>query len=261
MISSLQNPSIKQIRKLHLVKGRREQNLCLIEGTHLLETAIEVNCSLDTVYFTEDWRERHLQLSKNAVKRAKRVETVTPEVLTSIATTLHPDGVIATLVRENLQPPISDSWQLGLVLERLQDPGNLGTIIRTAVATGVGGVWLSEDSVEIDNPKVLRSSAGEWFRVPLVVEADLVSAVKNYQKQGVRAIATLPTARKTYWDVDFSRPTLLLFGNEGAGLSPELAALADESVRIPLMGAVESLNVAIATAVILYEARRQRVPT
>ncbi|MEG3435813.1 RNA methyltransferase [Pannus brasiliensis CCIBt3594] len=257
MISSQQNPAIKQIRKLHRVKERREQNLCLIEGTHLLETVFQVNGSLDTVCFTEDWRERHPRLVESAVQRARRVETVTPEVLASIATTVNPDGVIATIVRENLQPPVRNPLQIGLVLERLQDPGNLGTIIRTAVATGVDGVWSSADSVEIDNPKVLRSSAGEWFRVPMGGESDLVSLVKDYQKRGVRAIATLPTATKTHWEIDFTRPSLILLGNEGAGLSAELAGLADEAVRIPLMGGVESLNVAIATAVILYEARRQ----
>jgi TrmH family RNA methyltransferase len=143
------------------------------------------------------------------------------------------------------------------VLDRIQDPGNFGTIIRTAVATGVDGVWLSSDSVEIDNPKVLRSSAGEWFRVPLVVSTDLRGIVREYQKQGVRAIATLPTATVNHWHLDFTRPFLLLIGNEGGGLSPELAEIADDAVKIPLFGGVESLNVAIATAVILYEARRQ----
>jgi TrmH family RNA methyltransferase len=257
MISSPRNPSIKQIRKLHRVKERREQNRCLIEGTHLLETACGVDCSLDTVCFTENWRERNPSLAEKASRRAKRIEIVTPEVLASIATTVNPDGAIATIVRDNIHPPVRDPLQIGLVLERLQDPGNLGTIIRTAVATGIDGVWLSADSVEIDNPKVLRSSAGEWFRAPMVVSDALPSVVRNYQKRGVRAIATLPTATRDHWDVDFASPALLLIGNEGAGLSRELADLADESVRIPLLGGVESLNAAIATAVILYEAKRQ----
>jgi RNA methyltransferase, TrmH family len=257
MISSLQNPAIKQIRKLHRGKERREQNLCLIEGTHLLETAIAVNGSLDTVCFTEDWQKQHPNLAEKVELRAKRVETVTAEVLASIATTVHPDGVIATIARENLHPPPRNPLQIGLILERLQDPGNFGTIIRTAVATGVDGVWISSDSVEIDNPKVLRSSAGEWFRVPLVVSTDLRGIVQEYQKQGVRAIATLPTATVNHWHLDFTRPFLLLIGNEGGGLSRELAEIADDAVKIPLMSGVESLNVAIATAVILYEARRQ----
>jgi len=237
MISSVQNPLIKQIRKLHRTRERQEQNLSLIEGTHLLETALAVNCSLETVFYTEKWRQRQGELAQKLQNQAKRVEIVSPEVLASLATTVNPDGVIATISRHHLHPTPQNPLQLGLVLERLQDPGNLGTIIRTAVATEVQGIWLSLDSVEIDNPKVIRSSAGEWFRSPLV--------------------ATLPTATKNHWEIDFTRPTLILLGNEGAGLSPQLATLADETVKIPLFGGVESLNVAIATAVILYEARRQ----
>ena len=257
MISSVQNPLIKQIRKLHRTRERQEQNLSLIEGTHLLETALALNCSLETVCYTEKWQQRQGELAEKLPNQAKRVEIVSPEVLASLATTVNPDGVIATISRHHLHPVPQNPLQLGLVLERLQDPGNLGTIIRTAVATEVQGIWLSLDSVEIDNPKVIRSSAGEWFRSPLVVESDLSALVKKYQAQGVKAIATLPTATKNHWEIDFTRPTLILLGNEGAGLSPQLATLADETVKIPLFGGVESLNVAIATAVILYEARRQ----
>jgi TrmH family RNA methyltransferase len=257
MISSLQNPLIKQIRKLHRTRERQEQHLSLIEGTHLLETALAVNCSLETVCFTQKWQQKYGQLGENLQHKAKRVEIVSPEVLASLATTVNPDGVIATISRTPIHPLATHPLKLGLVLERLQDPGNLGTIIRTAVATEVQGIWLSADSVEIDNPKLIRSSAGEWFRSPLLVESDLSALVKKYQSQGVKAIATLPTATKNYWEIDFTRPTLILLGNEGAGLSPQLAALADETVKIPLADGVESLNVAIATAVILYEARRQ----
>ena len=118
----------------------------------------------------------------------------------------------------------------------MQDPGNLGTIIRTSVATGIDGLWLSQDSVALDNPKVLRSSAGEWFRLKMGVTDNLTQVVSNYRQQGVQVIATLPQATKTYWQIDFTLPTLILLGNEGAGLSPELIALATERVQIPLQG-------------------------
>ncbi|MBR8829904.1 MAG: RNA methyltransferase [Chlorogloea purpurea SAG 13.99] len=257
MISSLQNTLVKQVRRLHRSKGRREENLFLIEGTHLLQTACESNCSLEILCFTEKWRQLYPQLSENGEKISKRVELVTTEVLGAMATTVNPDGVIAVIARGHVHPSIVSPLRLGLVLERIQDPGNLGTIIRTAVATGVDALWLSGDSVEIDNPKVLRASAGEWFRVPIAVREDLSSLIEDYKKEGVRIIATLPTAQKTYWEIDWTVPSLIVVGNEGGGLSRELVSLCDEGAKIPLANGVESLNVGIATAVILYEARRQ----
>ncbi len=257
MITSLQNPLVKQMRKLHRAKERREQNLFLLEGTHLLEAACEVGFTLATLCFTPQWQQRYPQLWENASRLAKRAEVVTPEVLEAIATTVHPDGVLATATRLLEKSPSLTHWHLGLLLECLQDPGNLGTLIRTAAATEIDGIWLSEDSVELDNPKVLRSSAGAWFRVPLAVTSNLSDLVKSYQRQGVQVIATRSQAARTYWQVDFTRPTLILLGNEGAGLSAELLSLADQTVSIPLAGNVESLNVAIAAALLLYEAKRQ----
>lgn len=260
MISSLQNPLVKQIRLLHRPKGRREHHLFLIEGTHLLETACEVDSSIMTVCFTLSWQEQHLRLSEQIVKKAKRIEIVTPEVLGALATTVHPDGVIATVERNLLQQDITPkNLRLGLILERIQDPGNLGTIIRTAAATEVDQIWLSQDSVDLDNPKVIRASSGEWFRLPMTVSENLGDVIQDYRSQGVQIIATLPDATKLHWEIDYTQPTLIILGNEGAGLSESLTQRADHAVKIPLTGQVESLNVAIATAVILYEALRQRM--
>lgn len=258
MITSLQNPLVKQIRKLHRAKGRHEQNLLLLEGTHLLETACQINCSLVTMCYTSQWQERYPKLCQNALECAQRTEIVSSEVLQAIATTVHPDGVVATVSRSIKNPPNLSKLELGLVLERLQDPGNLGTIIRTAVATGVDGLWLSDDSVEIDNPKVLRSSAGAWFRLPMIIQPNIKELLQNYQAQGVQIVATLAKANKTYWEIDFNHPTLILLGNEGAGLSDDLVAIADQQVRIPLGEEIESLNVAISSALLLYEAKRQK---
>ena len=258
MITSLQNPLVKQMRKLHRAKERRKQNLILLEGTHLLESACGVNYSLVTVCCTPAWQESHPQLWENASSRCQRAEVVTPEILSSIATTVHPDGVVATAPQRTV-PTYLNNIQLGLVLERLQDPGNLGTIIRTATAADADGLWLSADSVDLDNPKVLRSSAGEWFKLPMSVAANLLAVVKDYQAQGGQVIATLPQASLTYWEVDFTRPSLILLGNEGAGLSQELISVADRQVKIPLARGVESLNAAIAAALLLYEAQRQRL--
>lgn len=263
MLTSTQNPLVKEIRKLHQAKGRREQELFLLEGTHLLEEACAVDYPLVTVCCTPDWLETHDSLWQDAASRCQRAEVVSPEVLKAIATTVQPDGVVATAKR-NMAPNSGASQampvvtSLGLALETVQDPGNLGTIIRSAVATGAERLWLSTDSVDIDNPKVLRASVGQWFRLPVTVSPDLNDVVDQCQAQGIQVVATVPDATSTYWDIDLRCPTLILLGNEAAGLKADLAVRANQQVKIPLRPEVESLNVAIAAALMLYEAQRQR---
>lgn len=258
ILTSSQNPLIKQIRKLHRGKEREKQNLLLLEGTNLIKAACAVNYGLETVCCTLQWQENHLQLWPEILRLAARVELVSTEILQAIATTVNPDGIVATAPRKTGQTPNIKTIKLGLAIDRLQDPGNLGTIIRTAVAAGVDGLWLSEASVGFDNPKVLRASVGEWFRLPMATGCNLQDLVTTCQQQGIQIVATLPQASKTYWSIDYNRPTLILLGNEGAGLSTEIIALAQEHIQIPLMSNVESLNVAISAALIVYEARRQK---
>lgn len=256
MLTSLQNPLVKQIRKLHSTKERHKQQLFLLEGTHLLEEACAVDYPLDVVCCTPQWEQTHPQLWQVACNQCNRAEIVSTEVLAAIATTVQPDGVVATAKRGEQENQVPWSG-LVLAVETLQDPGNLGTIIRTAAAAGASGLWLSDDSVDLDNPKVLRASAGQWFRLNKAVSEDLKATVQQCQQAGMQVIATLPTASLTYWDVDWQKPSLILLGNEGAGLSDDLAAMADTQVKIPLSPGVESLNVAIAAALMLYEAQRQ----
>ena len=258
IITSIKNPLIKQIRKLHRHKEREKQNLLLLEGTNLITAACQVDYKLDIIFCTDRWRENYQQLCLTFSNRGTRIELVSLEVLKAVATTVNPDGVIATAPRRVRTKPVSWSTNLGLAIERLQDPGNLGTIIRTAVATEVDSLWLSQESVDIDNPKVLRASVGEWFRLPIATQQDLAAVVQQHQQQGIQVISTTLEATKNYWELDFKRPSLVLLGNEGAGLSKHLINLADEKVKIPLSNGVESLNVAIATALLLYEAKRQR---
>ncbi|MEC4819882.1 MAG: RNA methyltransferase [Scytonema sp. PMC 1069.18] len=257
MLTSLQNSLVKQIRKLHSTKERHKQNLFLLEGTHLLEEACAVHYPLEAVCCTPDWQATHPSLWEKASHLGERAEIVSEEVVKAIATTVQPDGVVATAKRgyRAMSVPFTG---IVLGLETVQDPGNLGTIIRTASAAGASGLWISEDSVDLDNPKVLRASAGQWFRLPTEVSPDLRATVQQSKQVGMQVVATLPTANLTYWEVDWHKPSLLLLGNEGAGLSAELANMADVQVKVPLNPDVESLNVAITAALMLYEAQRQK---
>jgi RNA methyltransferase, TrmH family len=256
MLTSLQNSLVKQIRKLHSAKERHKQELFLLEGTHLLEEACAVNYPLEVVCCTPNWQAANPKLWEDVCSQCDRVEIVSDEVLEAIANTVQPSGVVATAKRGSLVVDMPYTGVL-LALETVQDPGNLGTMIRTAAAAGASGLWLSEDSVDLDNPKVLRASAGQWFRLPMAVSPDLKNTVSEAKQAGMQVIGTLTSASLTYWEVDWHKPSLILLGNEGAGLSPELAAMADISVKIPLSPGVESLNVAIAAALMLYEAQRQ----
>jgi TrmH family RNA methyltransferase len=257
MLTSLQNTLVKQIRKLHSSKERHKQQVFLLEGTHLIEEACALNYPLAVVCCTPEWQIGHPVLWSQALVLCERAEIVSEEVLKAMATTVQPDGIVATAKRGY---PLKEVPFTGIVLalETIQDPGNLGTIIRTAAAAGASGLWISEDSVDLDNPKVLRASAGQWFRLAMAVSSDLKAIAKQATLMGMQIVATLPSANLTYWELDWRKPSLVLLGNEGAGLSPDLAAMADWQVKIPLSSGVESLNVAIAAALMLYEAKRQR---
>jgi len=259
LLSSVQNPTIKQTRKLQQAKHRRSQQLFLLEGTHLIEAACAANYPLETLFYTPNWQQQYSQLWQQAVSRSRRSQPVDDRVLAAIATTANPDGVVATAIP---QPPILPPFPfsgVGLALEAVSDPGNLGTIVRTAAAARVCGLWLSDNSVDLYAPKVLRASAGAWFRLPVAVEPDLGSLVQRCRRDNIQVVATLASGDRTYWDIDWCRPSLVLLGNEGRGLSPELVEMATHRVRIPVAEGTESLNVAIAAATIAYEALRQQV--
>lgn len=258
MLTSLQNPLVKQIRKLHQAKYRREQQLFLLEGTHLLKEACAVKWPLVAVCCVRQWQQKQEELLLQVRQQTQQIELVSRDVLQAIATTVQPDGVVAIAQSRALTNQSLHLNRLGLVLETVQDPGNLGTMIRTAAAAGAEGLLLSSNSVDLENPKVLRASAGQWFRLPMAVSSNLEAEIWQSKNRGMQIVATQPDAALTYWDINFRIPTLILLGNEGAGLSDSLIQLADQRVSIPLSADVESLNVAIAAALLLYEARRQR---
>jgi TrmH family RNA methyltransferase len=257
MLTSLQNPLIKQLRKLHQTKQRRLQQRFLLEGTHLIEEANRHQYPLDVLCYTPAWGDRHPQLLTQL--QAQRTEVVSEDVLNALATTVNPDGVIATAPQTPPSPPQLLPSGVGFALEHLQDPGNLGTLIRTAVAAEIDGLWLSEDSVDRTSPKVLRASAGTWFQMPITPCENLLETVQDYQSQGVQVVATCLDSPVTYWDVNWKPPSLILLGNEGAGLSSPLLELADVQVTIPISPNAESLNVAIAAALLAFDVRRQRL--
>ena len=258
MLTSLKNPWVKQLRKLHQAKYRRSQQQFLLEGTHLVQEAIATHYPLVAVCATQHWQDRHPELWRQLQTNVDRQMLVSPEVLGAMATTSTPDGVIAVACQQAYPPGTQTAPKLGIALETLQDPGNLGTVIRTAAAVGSDGLWLSEGSVDLTHPKVLRASAGQWFRVPKQMTPDLYLQLSAWKDMGCQVLATAAEGALPYWEMDLKLPTVLVLGNEGAGLSSEVIAAASQVISIPMHRTVESLNVGVAAAVILFEALRQR---
>jgi len=264
-VTSRRNPLVKQLRMLHESRGRREQGLLLLEGTHLLQEAVRLGLKPRDVLATASWLADHGELVA-ALPQGCSWRLVSGEVLEAVATTQHPDGVVASLPQSFAADPGTASFVLAL--DGIQDPGNLGTLMRTALAAEVGALWLA-DGADPFQPKVLRASAGAALALPLMRESrqelaerlqaatvaglQVVVAVRPENGAGVAQAAPLP-----YWRLDWTRPTVLLLGNEGAGVSAELQALASQRVTIPHSPAVESLNVAVAAAPLLLERLRQQ---
>ncbi|MFN7895227.1 MAG: TrmH family RNA methyltransferase, partial [Cyanobacteriota bacterium] len=239
--------------------GRSRQGLLLLEGTHLVQEVLRLRLQPELLLATPAWCEGHRDLLASLPAGTQRRQA-TAAVLEAAASTRHPDGVLLTLA-----PPLpatphacNEAPALVLALDRLQDPGNLGTLLRTALAAGVQQVWLGEGA-DPHSPKVLRASAGAALELPLLRLSSeaLVSRVERARQDGWQIVATAATAPKPYWQLDWCQSTLLLLGNEGAGLAAPLLALADQRVSIPHSAAVESLNVAVAAAPLLLERLRQ----
>ena len=258
-ITSRRNPLVKRLRELHHASGRLEQQRLLLEGTHLLEEALRLGLAPDGLLATLSWLERHGALLA-ALPSATIWREVSAEVLEAAATTRHPDGVIATLPWTLPAPPPSPpAPAFALLLDNVQDPGNLGTLLRTALAAGVEQIWLGEGA-DPWQPKVLRASSGASLalRIARFSAAKLLERLQEARSAGITVVGTVARGGEPYWSHDWQGPTVLMLGNEGAGLSPELLARADRLLSLPHSAAVESLNVAVAAAPLLLERERQR---
>ncbi|SAY38923.1 TrmH family RNA methyltransferase [Candidatus Synechococcus spongiarum] len=251
LITSRRNPLVKQLRQLHTARGRREAGLLLLEGTHLLEEVLGHGLSLQQVVFTQRWGEHRPTLLAQIPLCLQ--QPVSDGVLEAVATTVHPDGVVATALLP--QAPWPRQPRFLLALDHVQDPGNLGTLLRTAVAAGVAGVVLAH-CADPWQPKVLRAAAGASFAIPIRQVSNLEPVLVEACGQGLRTMATCVAGGLPYTQLDWSLPSLLVLGNEGAGLSTEVVSRCQVAVSIPHSDAVNSLNVAVAGALLLFERLR-----
>lgn len=266
MITSTSNVKIKRL--INLRKKRRardEEGVFLTEGLRMLQEIPEGE--LLEIYVTEKFYEKEKNLVEERCRESRcRRELLTEAVMAYASDTQHPQGVLC-VVRQRRGIGLEGilrgrqtetACPLLLLLDNLQDPGNLGTIFRTGEAAGVTGIIMSRDCVDIYNPKVIRSTMGSVFRMPFWYAEDLTGAIQDMKVQGVTTYAAHLGGDCDYDEPDYRKPSAFFIGNEGNGLRDEVAELADYYLKIPMAGKVESLNAAIAAAVLMFEAGRQR---
>ena len=211
------------------------------------------------VYVSETFADKQKE-EINRLKDRRKLEYLSDHVFQYVSDTKTPQGILC-VVRQCaycLEDILEAEDAHLLVLDNLQDPGNLGTILRTAEGAGVTGIIISKESVDIYNPKVIRSTMGSIYRVPFVYVEDLKEAIAKVKAHGIFTYAAHLDGKNSYDKEDYTKKTAFLIGNEGNGLRKEIADLADTWIRIPMQGQVESLNAAIATSVLMFETARQR---
>jgi TrmH family RNA methyltransferase len=260
-ISSLQNPRIKQLVKLRDRRPRDEAAVFLVEGYREIRRALEKGVALRELYFSPDWflGENERALIAQAESAGAQLLELTKDAFAKVAYRERPDGLLA----------IAPQWQRSLddlklptnpfllVVEAIEKPGNLGTILRSADAAGCNAVIVCDPVTDIFNPNVVRASTGVLFSVPLVV-TESVEVRKWLKTHAIRAVATTPAATEIYTEVDLRGPLAIVMGSEQYGLSEFWLQNSDMTVRIPMAGQADSLNVAMATIITLFEAVRQR---
>lgn len=291
MITSISNQKVKDLIRLReKSRTREEEKIFLVEGPRMAE---EIPAEwIDCLYISESYEKKHGEQTAAYTNAGIRIEMLSDDVFARVSDTKTPQGVLAAVhmqeysfadilgvkkaaahthvQRSFMQDPFDGHFAakdssagrarlpLVLVLDNLQDPGNMGTVFRSAEAAGASGILMSKDCVDVYNPKVIRSTMGAIFRLPFFRTDNLPAAVKELKAGGLRVYAAHLEGRRTYDGEDYRRGCAFLIGNEGNGLRPEVAECADCRIRIPMEGCTESLNAAVAASILLFEAARQR---
>ena len=259
VISSKDNEVIKNIRKLKEKKYRDSANEYIVEGIKMIEEAIEENANIKTIVVCEECTKDGTIEPKLLYKIAKyECIYVTEKVFMAITDVTNPQGILAVIEKQSSEDKIKYTEDVIVVLDGIQDPGNLGTILRTVDSVGLTQIILSKNSVDAYNPKVVRSTMGAIFRVNIIEAEDIVETLKNIKKNKFKIVATSLQTNESIYSISYDKKVIVI-GNEANGISKEIIDLADEKVKIPMLGKTESLNASVATGVILYEYIRNKI--
>lgn len=269
MITSTSNNQVKHIINLNKkAKERKSSKEFVVEGIRMVKEAPKER--IVKVYVSENYYKDNEKLILDLINQ-DRLEIVDNTVFCKMSDTQTPQGIMAVVAMDNksLEDIVlvkntdkdlnNHKAPLLICLENLQDPGNLGTIIRMAEGAGATGVIMSSNTVDVYNPKTIRSTMGSLYRVPFVYVEDFYETISKLKDLGINTYAAHLKGENVYTGPDFTKATAFLIGNEGNGLTDKASALASQLIKIPMEGEVESLNAAIATTILSYEALRQRL--
>jgi len=252
---------VRRLRQLLRKRGlRAAEQVVVVEGAELLSVALAAGASIEAVYVAPEGATAPAvaDVTQRILSQGGRVFDLAPGVMERVASTVTPQPLLAVV---SYTPSPSEALigaTMVVVCVDVRDPGNLGTVIRTADAAGVDAVVCCDGTVDPTNPKCVRASAGSLFHLPVVDGGTSVAAVSDLSARGFTTVATVVRGGTDYTSIDWTGPVALVLGNEAGGLPPELVAILDAGVTIPMAGRAESLNVSVSAAVLCFEALRQR---
>ncbi|MCC5910511.1 MAG: RNA methyltransferase [Clostridiaceae bacterium] len=256
-ITSQNNPLVKHIKALHRKKNRKEYRQFVVEGIRTLKDYMHQDVAIDYVLYSNKLQSLHggIELYESLHKKYKCHE-VSDSIITELSDTENPQGIVAVvnMPKYSLVDLPLDKDIFLLVLDRLQDPGNIGTIIRTAVAAGVDGIILTKGCVDPYNSKTIRAAMGALIHVPIIETVENLEWIEVLKNKGVQLIGSSLDTQHTYLDIDYSGKLAIIIGNEANGIEQTLLDQMDTLIKIPILGNIESLNASIAAGILIYKA-------
>ena len=252
MITSKTNELIKHVKSLHQKKFRDEYKEYFVEGVKLINEAISENKEIIKILICDELLREEFSIPSEDI-----VEYVAKNVFEYVSDTQSPQGILAVIKMDEFKGEVCENTVFAL--DDLQDPGNLGTILRSLDSAGINTLLLSKDTVDLYNPKVIRSTMGAIFRVKVLDNLDLKEELLKLKKAGYKVVITSLDTNEMHYNLDFSDRLVIVIGNEAKGVKKEIQDLADIKVKIPMLGRTESLNASVAASVIAYEKVRQEV--
>lgn len=257
IISSKDNEIIKNIRKLKEKKYRDIENSYIIEGIKLIKEAIDEKANIKQIVMCEEFSDDEVDKDTLFELARHNLINVTKNVFNLITDVKTPQGIIA-VVEKKQNKDANYKEDIIIALDDIQDPGNLGTILRTVDSANLKQVIVSKNTVDVYNPKVVRSTMGAIFRINIVEADDLKEELEKAKSRNYKVMVTSLNAKKNIYDADFNKKVIVI-GNEANGVSKEIQDMADEKVIIPMLGKTESLNASVATSIMVYEYVRRKI--
>ena len=252
LITSKDNETIKHIRKLKEKKYRDEYGEYVIEGIKLINEAIKENANVKTIIVCDNCNKEAINQNSMYEVAKQNCIYVDEKVFNTITEVKNPQGILAVVGKPEGNKEINYKEDMIVILDDLQDPGNLGTILRTVDSANLKQIIVSADTADCYNPKVVRSTMGAIFRVNIIETAELETTLKEIKKHKFDVIVTSLDTERSIYDIKYNKKVIVI-GNEANGVSKEIQEMTDTKVKIPMLGKTESLNASVATAIIVYE--------